>query len=286
MEPAVHQPDASPAAPRLRVLAIAEAANPEWVSVPLVGGSIAAKRARAGVPFVLGPLNGGVPWPAGFDAERRRERAYLSYIRGLYRLSPGRGGMYRATAAVMAGSRHTARELPTSVQPRACLIPENGIDPSRFNTPSQQAISGPLRCAFVGRLVPYKGPDMLIEAAADLLRAGHLTLDILGDGPMMPALVDLVARLGLRDHVTLHGWVDHRAVQDILSSADLIAGFRRQLAAIVANPQDLPRLSAAARQRVADHFTWDKKARQIGQIYTWALDPKGPIPTPLPPVGT
>lgn len=437
------QPEAMPAARRLRVLAIAEAANPEWVSVPLVGWSIAtalarrhdvhivtqvrnreaflraglregvdftaidseavarpvhrlgevlrmgkgkgwtmvtalssalaypyferkvwqrfgadiragrfdlvhritpltptatsgiaAKCARVGVPFVLGPLNGGVPWPRGFEAERRREREFLSYVRGLYRLSPGRRRMYRSTAAVMAGSRHTARELPAHVQGRISLIPENGIDPARFNVVAAQDVTGRLRGCFVGRLVPYKGPDMLIEAAADQLRAGRLVLDIVGDGPMMPVLADMVTRLGVQDSVHLHGWVDHAAVQGILSRANLftfpsvrefgggvvleamalgvvpvvcdyagpgelvddaigfkvpmgsraqvIDGFRRVLAGIISDPQDLPHLSAAARRRVADYFTWDRKASQIGLIYDWALDPKGPISNPVP----
>lgn len=190
---------------------------------PTANSSIAAKCARAGVPFVLGPLNGGVPWPKGFDGERRREREYLSYLRGAYRLSLGRRRMFRATSAVIAGSRFTAADMPASVQAKLALIPENGIDPARFSPLARRSVrQGPLRGCFLGRLVLYKGPDMLLEAAADLVREGRLALNIVGDGPMAPALKARAKALGIDHGVTFHGWVDHAAVQHILGQADLL----------------------------------------------------------------
>ena len=98
---------------------------------PTANSLVAARCAKAKTPFVMGPLNGGVPWPKGFDSERRREREWLSYVRGAYRLSPARSRMIRATAAIIAGSRHTASES-RSARDRLTLIPENGIDPARF----------------------------------------------------------------------------------------------------------------------------------------------------------
>ncbi|MCD1617420.1 glycosyltransferase family 4 protein [Salipiger marinus] len=189
---------------------------------PTIGSPISARCAKAGVPFVLGPLNGGVPWPAGFEAERRREREWLSHLRGAYRLLPGHGATLDHAAAILTGSRHTASEIPARHAHKVIHLPENGIDPARFNriaTPGP----GPLRAAFVGRLVPYKGPDMLLEAAAPLLRAGQLQIDIVGDGPMRPALADQAAALGIAGAVTFHGWQEHRAVQDILCRCHLLS---------------------------------------------------------------
>ena len=189
---------------------------------PTTVSPIARKCSAAGCPFVVGPLNGGVPWPRGFDAERRREREWLSYVRGAYRLLPGRRAMYRAAAAVLAGSRHTESELPAEAAGKTFWLPENAIDPTRFNRQAAPYGDGPLRACFIGRLVPYKGPDMLLEAARPFLQAGRMTLDIIGDGPMRPALEAQAKRDGTSGAITFHGMLDHQVVQDVAAETQVL----------------------------------------------------------------
>jgi glycosyltransferase involved in cell wall biosynthesis len=190
---------------------------------PTAPSTLAGRCAAAGVPFVLGPLNGGVPWPKGFDAERRREREWLSYVRSAYQWLPGYRSTLEHAAALMMGSLHTLGEVPRRHQPKCIYLPENAIDPARFSVPAAPYAGGPLRAIFVGRLVPYKGPDMALEAALPLLQAGRMELDIVGDGPLMPALVQQVEQHGLQRSVRLHGWVAHAQVQDHLRAAHLLA---------------------------------------------------------------
>lgn len=182
---------------------------------PTTASSIAVKCHRAGVPFILGPLNGGLPWPEHFQSARRKEREWLSYVRGAYKMLPGRTRTLAASRVILAGSRHTEAELPDRFSDRVIFVPENGIDPTRFPAGPDRSDAGPLRLCFIGRLVPYKGPDIAIEAALPLLRTGRAQLDIVGDGPMMADLVALVTREGVAHAVAFHGWVEHHAVQSI-----------------------------------------------------------------------
>ncbi len=190
---------------------------------PTSQSSIATRLSKHKIPFVLGPLNGGLPWPKGFSGVRSREREWLSLFRKLYRLMPS----YRATrvraAALIAGSRHTLSELPESCVKRAFLIPENAVDPARFPFRLRELSGNRLAVAFVGRLVPYKGADILIEAVAAY--RGRLDIDVLivGDGPQRSELEDAVRRKGLGNKVRFAGWVDQKDLAETLSGCHVLA---------------------------------------------------------------
>jgi glycosyltransferase involved in cell wall biosynthesis len=190
---------------------------------PTAPSTLAAKLKPIGVPFVIGPLNGGVPWPRQFDAERRKEREWLSYVRGAYRLLPGYRATRRDAAAILVASRDTLAQMPRDCRERCFYLPENAIDPARFGLRRTHRATRPIRVVFVGRLVPYKGADMLIEAVAPLAQSGDVILDVIGDGPMMGELKELLVRLGSPPNVTLHGWVEHGKVQEWLARSDVLA---------------------------------------------------------------
>ncbi|MCG6928343.1 MAG: glycosyltransferase [Acidobacteria bacterium] len=178
---------------------------------------------RAGVPFVLGPLNGGLPMPRGFEDVLRGEREWLAPLRKAQVLLPG----YRATrehaSAILAGSRVAFAEVSERHGPRLVYIPENGVDASRFHRHVEGPVRRPVRVAFAGRHVRLKGIDMLLEAAAPLVRGASLHLDILGRGPETPRLEAMVQEKGLQSGVDLPGWVDHDQLQDRLIRSDVFA---------------------------------------------------------------
>ena len=181
---------------------------------------------RAGVRTVMGPINGGVAWPKAFDSARRAEREWLSYIRDAHRLVPGYRNTRRKASAITVGSTATWAQVPEAYRDRCVYVPENAIDPARFT--AERAVpagagDGPLKLVFVGRLVPYKGADMLLEAAAGLVRDGRVEVTILGDGDEMPKLKEIVAREKLESGVHLPGWVKHEELSGKLAAADVFA---------------------------------------------------------------
>ena len=188
---------------------------------PTTPSNMAARVRAAGVPFVVGPWAGGLPWPTGFDAERRREREYLSYVRELYRFLPGYHATRRHASAIFLASGEGFRQMPRSYRDKCFYLPENAIDPARFTRRRTRRAEKPIRAVFLGRLVPYKGADMLLTASAALVRAGAMTVDVVGDGPQMPELRAIVEKEKIGHGVRLPGWVEHAKVQDWLVDADL-----------------------------------------------------------------
>jgi len=176
----------------------------------------------AGVPFVVGPLNGGVPWPREFTELRRQEREWLSPVRQAHRWLPGYRAMRDGAAAILAGSRINWQELGERWQTKAVYLPENGIEKVPDTPPASRAAGEPLRVVFVGRLVPLKGVDMLLDGCAELVRGGQVALELVGDGPERPALERQTAELGLGSGVSFRGWLSYAEVGERLRQAHVL----------------------------------------------------------------
>jgi len=179
------------------------------------------------IPFVIGPLNGGLPWPEGFpqlDKQRREAGYWVSSLRGLYRYLPFARSTYAKAAAIIAGSSHTFAEF-AAYRDKLFFVPgENGIDPALFTGRVRLGASreGKLRLIFVGRLIPLKACDLALRAAAELLRAGAAHFTVVGDGPERESLQQLTKSLGIDNAVTFTGWLASSDALSQLQQADVM----------------------------------------------------------------
>lgn len=112
-----------------------------------------------------------------------------------------------------------------------------GVDPDRVtivsNTPPTKKFSGTkhsheghtLRLVYVGFLTKLRGLDLLIEAASEFIKMGNepssLKIDIVGKGAEREHLISRVKELNLQQSVTIHGWLKHNQVDELMAQANV-----------------------------------------------------------------
>jgi glycosyltransferase involved in cell wall biosynthesis len=173
------------------------------------------------IPIVIGPLNGGLPWPPGFS-QLERQKEWVSGLRGLYRYLPFARSTFRNAAAIIAASSQTCAEFAV-YRDKLFFIPENGVSRSLCsNDGRKQEPRTKLELIFVGGLVPRKACDLALRAAAPLLRAGRARFTVVGDGPERNGLKQLVTSLGVENSVVFAGWLSLTEVLSHLRAADVL----------------------------------------------------------------
>jgi glycosyltransferase involved in cell wall biosynthesis len=172
------------------------------------------------IPFVIGPLNGGLPWPPGFS-QLENQRQLVSRLRNVYRYLPFARSTYRHATAIVAASSQTYSEFAV-YRDKLFFVPEPGIGPSSCtNDTRNPRPDAKLELIFVGGLVPRKACDLALRAAASLLRNGLASLTVIGDGPERARLEELARSLGIENEVLFRGWLAHAEVFQGMRSADV-----------------------------------------------------------------
>src|SRR5713226_4634651 len=173
------------------------------------------------IPFVIGPLNGGLPWPPGFR-QLENQKELVSNLRNLYRYLPFARSTYRHAAAIIAASSQTYAEF-AAYRGKLFFVPEPGIGRSLCFGDSRSLGPGvKLELIFVGGLVPRKACDLALRAAAPLLRSDLARFTVVGDGPERDRLEQLARSLGIEEAVLFCGWLSHAEVVRRLRSADVM----------------------------------------------------------------
>lgn len=173
------------------------------------------------IPFVIGPLNGGLPYVEGFQ-QAANERQWISRFRHMYRYLPFAQSGARHAKAIIAASSQTYAEFAAHRE-KLFFVPEPGIARSLcFAEPRSSAPGRRLELIFVGGLIPCKACDLALRAAARLLRDGAARLTVLGDGPERSRLEQLASDLGIEDAVSFHGWVSHGEALRQMRAADVM----------------------------------------------------------------
>ena len=189
---------------RVRVLRSAlKAANPDVVVAFATRQSVLAAAAARGLSV-----------PVVGSERNNPERS--SFLNPIWRRIMRWG--YALPSAIVAVSEGIAEALRQQTKARRVEVIHNPLDerhltpaPSQPEDAQPDAVHHPddLVILGLGRLVPQKGFDNLIEAFARIAdQRPDWRLVIVGDGPQRDMLTDLVHDAGLGDRVALPGWAD------------------------------------------------------------------------------
>jgi glycosyltransferase involved in cell wall biosynthesis len=145
-------------------------------------------------------------------------------IAGVYERIVGGLILARSTRVIAVSESVRQHLLTLGVAPTRITVIPNGVDLEQFHLPPPLAREGGVgtvapRIIFVGRLIPNKGPHLLLDALLALHREGlRFTAVYLGDGPMRLELLRRAASLGAS--IEFRGHV--RDVAAELRNADLL----------------------------------------------------------------
>jgi glycosyltransferase involved in cell wall biosynthesis len=170
---------------------------------------------------VIGPLNGGLPWPPGFP-QLDDQREWIAGLRNGYQFLPFARSTYRHAAAILAASSQTYSEF-AAYSEKLFFVPEPGITRSAcFGDSRRSERVSKLELIFVGGLVPRKACDLALRAAAPLLRSDEARFTVIGDGPERNRLEQLVKSLKIEKAVAFCGGISHDEVLSRMRSADVM----------------------------------------------------------------
>ena len=179
-------------------------------------------------PFILGSVNGGIPFPPGFQETAKQEFAQFNFLRAVGRaLISGYVETYKKADKVVAGSTYTLnllKKLLAIPDRRIELFYENGIAQEFLMSAKPAKEEGAKINLFcVGRVVPYKCADVVIESIGKLAQAikSKIRLTILGDGSERNNLGNRVKDINLGELVSFAGGVNQSETRDYYRKADI-----------------------------------------------------------------
>lgn len=178
---------------------------------------------------VVGPVGGGEYAP----------RQYRHYLKGEWHIELFRRVLNEACVRcssfkkrvnaidfIYFANRETERFFEDhSVEVKSfALKTEIGIDENTEELAPNSIESGELRILFVGRLIPRKGVELLLEACAKAGASGLIfRLKICGDGKNRAGQELLAKKLGIDDRVEFEGRVKHDRLSEFYRWANIVA---------------------------------------------------------------
>jgi len=188
-----------------------------------------------GKPLIIGPLIAADAPPLGFAPLLSRPvsppkgpRLRPSRVAGrIYRTITARAGREQSylqqALRILVGTRTALRHVPEHLREKCRLVTYSGVEHEVFTPPPARPVTNTLRLLFVGRIIPYKGVELLLRAVEIAARHCSIKLDIVGGAdPLYKAfLLRLIKELRLGSSVNFLDPVPRDQLPPLYQQADV-----------------------------------------------------------------
>ena len=174
-----------------------------------------------GATFVYGPVGGGVtmPWRlastlgmrgASYEALRSAARGAGRYLNPVARIA------WRRASLILTQNAATRDWLPRVHRSKAVVFPNIVLDaaPSPLPRRSPSAVTA----LFAGRLLPWKGVSLALDAVA---RVADARLIVCGRGPDLHRLRARAHAIGIAGRVSFRGQVPRDEILELMGTCDV-----------------------------------------------------------------
>jgi len=202
--------------------------TPSAVQVPTWAG-------RLGKPLIIGPIIAADAPPPAFapflsrpvsrpKLDRWRPKRVAGRIcrEIVTRADRERSHLHKAQR-ILVGTRTALRHVPPHLREKCRLVTYSGVEHEVFVPPPARPGAGALRLLFVGRLIPYKGVELLLRAMEIAARRCSIRLNIVGgaDPDYKEFLLRVIRELRLESSVNFMAPVSRDQLPSLYQQADV-----------------------------------------------------------------
>ncbi|MBF0225208.1 MAG: glycosyltransferase [Desulfobacterales bacterium] len=132
--------------------------------------------------------------------------------------------LFESDTLLLPVSNHWKQKLiQLGAREENIVVHRMGVDINRFNIKKYFRKNAHINIISIARLVEKKGIAYGIKAINELLKLNsNLLYHIVGDGPLMGSLVNIVKSFGIEKFVKFHGWKSQDEIVEMLSIVDIM----------------------------------------------------------------
>jgi glycosyltransferase involved in cell wall biosynthesis len=178
------------------------------------------------VAYVRGPGGGAHRIPKvflkGFRLESRLEEFRRSFGQWVFRHDPFFVLSQHRARVILACNREAAEGVPARWRHKVQLVSINGISHHELAPLDQPMKSETFAVMSAGRLIPLKGFDLALRAFAILAkRHPEAGFTIIGKGPELTRLENLIRELGIEKQARIERWLPRERLLASMRSCDV-----------------------------------------------------------------